>query len=221
MLTFSYNEFDQVVTANLDGSTLQNFGSYIQADSSDVGNLLQVGATTLSYPTGGLNVARPHVPTAFGSTTFSYDNNGNRSSVPTYTLHLHLQHREPPDDAEASEYHGHREQLRRGRGAAGADSEWDDDPLPRRLVRVQSHYEHTHRVLPIQRAADCHEAGRNAVVAASGSGRERRLDQRHQRERGSFAKISAVRLGSYADLCRALHDASNRPAVHGAVAGPG
>src|SRR5205823_2231478 len=83
-LTFSYNELDQVLS--MGGAVSQAFGSYIQPGNSDVGNLLSVGGTTLTYPTGGLNVAQPHAPaSASGVGSYFYDANGNRHTDPTYT----------------------------------------------------------------------------------------------------------------------------------------
>jgi YD repeat-containing protein len=76
-LTFSYNELDQLTS--LSGALSENYGSYLQGNPNyDIGNLLNKGAITLQYPSGGQ--PRPHAPTQAGSVSYTYDANGNRST---------------------------------------------------------------------------------------------------------------------------------------------
>jgi hypothetical protein len=79
-LSFSYNAIDQLT--GMTGSVAESYGSYVQAGSFDIGNLLQKGSATLTYPGGGQ--ARPHAPTSVSTLgTFTYDANGNRQADPS------------------------------------------------------------------------------------------------------------------------------------------
>ena len=81
---FGYDTLDRLNSAQASGGTGGLYGPFTYAFSATTGNLIGKEGTTLSYnasvscPAGTRSI--PHAASSFGSTTYSYDCNGNQVS---------------------------------------------------------------------------------------------------------------------------------------------
>jgi RHS repeat-associated protein len=82
--SFGYDSLDRLISAQASGGTGGTYGPFTYAFSASTGNLTGKEGTTLSYnasvscPAGTRSI--PHAASSFGSTTYSYDCNGNQVS---------------------------------------------------------------------------------------------------------------------------------------------
>jgi RHS repeat-associated protein len=82
--SFGYDSLDRLNSAQASGGTGGTYGPFTYVFSASTGNLTGKEGTTLSYnasvscPAGTRSI--PHAASSFGSTTYSYDCNGNQVS---------------------------------------------------------------------------------------------------------------------------------------------